>query len=237
MGKMDSLWQYHEALDAYEQLEKKVMTTPSRLQYNKLRAFLSEQQKNLTGVQKELDGKRAVVDKLREQFTQLEYQYDLELSEFQTMQDDPECTAEELTECRMELEGLMEELNAARRELYDSIVWIEKAGAESKETLLKAARAKKKYDVLRGVCEEELQAIKAELDAARAKVDLAAKAVPPALLARYARIKKTHAIPMARLENNQCSGCNMSLPTVVTKRVASENAIVECENCGRILYL
>lgn len=235
--KLDSLWQYHEALDAYDQLEKKVKTTPTRLKYNKLRNFLTEQQNSLSRAQKELDVKKMAVDKLAEQFTQLEHRYDLELSEFQTMQNDPECTAEEITECRKELESLTEELNTARRELYDSIAWIEKTGAESRETLTKAAKAKKEYDVLRAACEQEIEEHKAELDAAKAKAEAAAKAVPPKLLSRYTQIRKTHAMPLAKLENNQCSGCNMSLPTVVAKRVASEDQIVECENCGRILYL
>ena len=41
---------------------------------------------------------------------------------------------------------------------------------------------------------------------------------------------------MAKVENYQCSGCNMSLPTSTVKRVATGEGIVECENCGRILY-
>ena len=66
--------------------------------------------------------------------------------------------------------------------------------------------------------------------------DEAAKAVDAELLARYKRIKGRYAVPMAKVENNQCSGCNMSLPTSTVKRVATGEGIVECENCGRILY-
>ena len=63
-----------------------------------------------------------------------------------------------------------------------------------------------------------------------------AKAVDAELLERYKRIKGRYAVPMAKVENNQCSGCNMSLPTSTVKRVATGEGIVECENCGRILY-
>jgi predicted nucleic acid-binding Zn-ribbon protein len=41
---------------------------------------------------------------------------------------------------------------------------------------------------------------------------------------------------MAKVENKQCGGCNMSLPMVVIKRVQGSDSIVECDNCGRILY-
>ena len=56
------------------------------------------------------------------------------------------------------------------------------------------------------------------------------------LLARYHEIKKRITPPLARLINNQCSGCNMSLPSAVLSRVTSANGeIVECESCGRLL--
>ena len=58
----------------------------------------------------------------------------------------------------------------------------------------------------------------------------------PELLARYHEIKKRITPPLARLINNQCSGCNMSLPSAVLSRVTSANGeIVECESCGRLL--
>ena len=84
--------------------------------------------------------------------------------------------------------------------------------------------------------EQEAAAAKPDIDKAKAAADEAAKAVDAELLARYKRIKGRYAVPMAKVENNQCSGCNMSLPTSTVKRVATGEGIVECENCGRILY-
>ena len=55
-------------------------------------------------------------------------------------------------------------------------------------------------------------------------------------LKKYDAVKTHHAAPMAKVENNQCGGCNMSLPTATVKRVAAGTGLVECENCGRILY-
>ena len=88
----------------------------------------------------------------------------------------------------------------------------------------------------RSECEQEAAAAKPDIDKAKAAADEAAKAVDAELLARYKRIKGRYAVPMAKVENNQCSGCNMSLPTSTVKRVATGEGIVECENCGRILY-
>ncbi|MFR4008262.1 MAG: zinc ribbon domain-containing protein [Christensenellales bacterium] len=58
----------------------------------------------------------------------------------------------------------------------------------------------------------------------------------PALLAQYQAIKKNRANPVALVENEQCQGCNMSLPSLTLSRLRDGKEIVECENCGRILY-
>lgn len=237
MGKLDTLWQYHEAEMACDRLETEIKTTPARQKLNKLRAFLTEQQNSIARMEKEMEAKQALLTKLSEQFDALEKKYDLELSEFETMDNDPECTAEEMAESRKEFETMVEQLNVARRELFDTLTWLEKTGKDSKETWAKAGKAKKEYDALRLICEQELEASKGKLNEARAEANKAAEAVDPEFLKRYRALKKNHAVPMAKLENNQCGGCNMSLPTVVTKKVLNQNVIVECDNCGRILYV
>ena len=220
MNKLDALWQYQQAELEADKLENKLKSTPARQKLNKLFNFLKEQQNAIAGIQKTLDSRQQAVDKLQAQIDELAHKYELELGEFKIMLNDDECTAEE----------------AAKRELYDAIAQIEKSAAEYKETYAKAAKAKKEYDAARSECEQEAAAAKPDIDKAKAAADEAAKAVDTELLERYKRIKGRYAVPMAKVENNQCSGCNMSLPTSTVKRVATGEGIVECENCGRILY-
>ena len=225
MNKLDALWQYQQAELEADKLENKLKSTPARQKLNKLFNFLKEQQNAIAGIQKTLDSRQQAVDKLQAQIDELAHKYELELGEFKIMLNDDECTAEEMTESRRSVERIMKKAEAAKRELYDAIAQIEKSAAEYKETYAKAAKAKKEYDAARSEC-----------DKAKAAADEAAKAVDAELLARYKRIKGRYAVPMAKVENNQCSGCNMSLPTSTVKRVATGEGIVECENCGRILY-
>lgn len=236
MNKLDALWHYQQAELETERLEAKLKSTPSRQKLNRLYAFLSEQQSAIASIQKNMEAKRQTVDKLQGQVEELEHKYELELSEFEIMKGDDECTAAEMTESRKSVERLIKNMDSARRELFDTVAWIEKTMAEYKETYSKAAKAKKEYDVARAECEKEANDAKPELDKAKAEQAKAAAGVDEELLARYKRIKSHHAMPMARVENNQCSGCNMSLPTSTVKRVAAGDGIVECENCGRILY-
>ncbi len=236
MNKLDALWEYQQAELALDKVESRIKTTPSRQKLNKLHAFLSEQQSLIVNIQKQIEVRRTSIDKLAAQIEEFERKYELELSEFQMMENDEECTAAEMTESRHALESLLSQVDTARRDLYDTLVWIEKATAEYKDTFAKAGKAKKEYDAVRKQCEDEIAAAQPEVDAAKAAAAKLRSAVDPVLLKKYDTIKRHHAAPVAKVENNQCGGCNMSLPTATIKRVASGVGLVECENCGRILY-
>ena len=99
-----------------------------------------------------------------------------------------------------------------------------------------AHEAKKEYDTLRVTCEEERVSRQGELDRHDQNLEKLSKTVDPALLERYNQVKLHHAVPIAKIVNSKCGGCNMSLPMVMLKKIATTDGIVECENCGRILY-
>lgn len=236
MGKLDALWQYQEAQLIKERLEQTLRNTPARTKLNKLRGFLSEQQQAIAKLKQAIEQREAELEHINDQVVQLEKKIELEVAEFSQMQSDEECTAEEFTECKKNLEALQNELNTLRRTLQDLIQWIEQTAKEYVHTRNKAGKAKKEYDALRVVCDEEYATYKDKIDNATREMEEKAKLVDGDLLERYQKVKQNHAVPMAKVEHNQCSGCYMSLPMVVVKRVASHEGIVECENCGRILY-
>ncbi len=236
MNKLETLWLYHEAVTQLDKLEASVRSTPSRVKLTKLHAFLSEQQTQLTSIQKQLEAKEATVERLSTKVSELEKACELEASEFEVIQNDEESTAAELTEARSSIEKVLKDVAETKRELFDAIAWIEKVTGEYRELGSKASRAKKEYDALKTECEKEQEDAKPAIKEAKEKAEQLKKDVDSALLEKYTFIKSRHALPIAKVANNQCSGCNMSLPTSVVKRVASGEGIVECENCGRILY-
>lgn len=83
--------------------------------------------------------------------------------------------------------------------------------------------------------EKELDAqIDAELSA---RAPLEAK-LPPELLSRYEALrKKLGGTGAARLVGNSCSGCHLTLPAMEVDRIkhATPDAVITCDNCGRIL--
>jgi len=236
MSKLDALRLYDQAVQQLDQLEAQVKSTPQRQRLNKLHGFLTEQQNQIRNTQQQIERRQEIIDRLSTQFEGLQHQYELELGEFEIMEKDEECTAAEMSEARSNMEALLEKVSAARKELFDTLNWLEKAMEDYKLTYNKAAKAKKEYDEVRAQCEADLEAAKPRIAELKAAAENLKGTVEPELLSRYERIKTHHAAPMAKVENNQCSGCYMSLPTAVVKNVAAGLRIIECENCGRILY-
>lgn len=236
MKKLDALWKYQQTELSLERLDARVKTTPARLKLNKLHQYLTEQQNSIGSLQKNIETRKGSVDKLAAQVDELEHKYELEVSEFSVMKNDEEVTAEEMTESRRSVEALISRMDSARRELFDTLAWIEKATGDYKDTYARAAKAKKEYDEVRALCERELADAQPRIEEAKRALAAAAAKVDLALMERYKKIKNHHAVPVAKVENDQCGGCNMALSTTTVKRVAADEGVVECENCGRILY-
>lgn len=86
-----------------------------------------------------------------------------------------------------------------------------------------------------GQAEKEIDGeIEVELDARRP----VAEAVPADLLARYEGLRrKLGGTGAARLAGNSCTGCHLTLPAMEVDRIkhAPPDAVITCDNCGRIL--
>ena len=108
---------------------------------------------------------------------------------------------------------------------------------QQKEVRIRAARTKAEFDELKKQYDAEFKHDSEKLSALRAEAEKEAKKVDPALIARYRQIKQHVNPPIAKLVNNQCGGCFMSLPSAILKKLAAGDTTVECDNCGRILYL
>lgn len=234
--KMEALWAYQEAEVAKNAVENEIRTTPARLQLNKLHKQLKNQQAVIAKLSEDIETYEQQLAKLTEQVSKLEDRLQVESAELVTIKQDDESTAEEMTELKGDIERSNREVSQGVREAKALLTEIEKASEEYQTTARAAGKAKKEYDVLRVQCEEERVARQGELDRHDQNLAQLGKTVDPALLERYNQVKQHHAVPIAKIVNSKCGGCNMSLPMVMLKKIATTDGIVECENCGRILY-
>ncbi|HML69361.1 MAG TPA: C4-type zinc ribbon domain-containing protein [Clostridia bacterium] len=233
---MEALWAYQEAEVAKNAVENEIRTTPARLQLNKLHKQLKNQQAVIAKLSEDIEAYEQQLTKLTDQVSKLEARLQVESAELDTIKQDEESTAEEMTELKGDIERLNREISQGVREAKTLLGEIDKASEEYQTTARAANKAKKEYDTLRVQCEEERVARQGELDRHDEKLASLSKTVDPALLERYNQVKQHHVVPIAKIVNSKCGGCNMSLPMVMLKKIATTDGIVECENCGRILY-
>ena len=218
MTKLEYLLMYQKADLKKQQLENNLRTTESRQKLNKITKLLREQQATIQKLTEEAEGQQNALVKLLSQQDSLTHELELNRSEMETLEADEEVTAEELTEFRQELEQL------------------ERISTDFQKARALGGKAKKEYDRLKAVCEVEKNESAASISAATKEMDTVERQVDPTFLAKYKKARVHHSMPVVPVVNEKCSGCNMSIPMAVIKKLTSQETVLECENCGRILY-
>lgn len=128
---------------------------------------------------------------------------------------------DEVEDRELELMERLEELDA------------ERAGVQSRQREADAERSS-----LQRQLGEELAVLDAEIEAAQAHRAQAAADAEPALLARYDDLRgQFGGVAVARLVNGACDGCHIHLSAMAVDRMTKlpDDAVVTCEECGRLL--
>lgn len=89
----------------------------------------------------------------------------------------------------------------------------------------------------RSALEAERAAIAVEVTAAQAKRAETARAVPPAMLNKYDRVRvRKRSESVFPLRDKSCSACDTAIPTQRRAAMAASGALEMCEGCGVLLY-
>lgn len=69
------------------------------------------------------------------------------------------------------------------------------------------------------------------------KIDELEDELEPAIRGRYRRIDKERGRAVVPVINGTCYGCFVSIPTARTTEMMRHELILNCDNCGRFLYM
>ena len=236
MTKLEYLLMYQKADLKKQQLENNLRTTESRQKLNKITKLLREQQATIQKLTEDADGQQTALGKLLAQQESLSHELELNHSEMETLEADEEVTAEELTEFRTDVERLNRELGRLEKDVKGLLDQLEKTSTDFQKARSLGAKAKKEYDRLKAVVEVEKSEGAADIATAAKEMETVERQVDPTFLAKYKKARVHHNMPVVPVVNEKCSGCNMSLPMAVIKKLSNQDNVMECENCGRILY-
>lgn len=237
MSRIEAILQYQEADLERQQIENDVRSTEARQRMNKLSRQLKNHQATSKKLTDDMESYAAQIRKLQAQQEAIVKRFELESSEMDTLNGDEECTSEEWTEFRRDVEKLNKEALALDKELHALLQAMDRALSEYQKNHQEAVKAKREYNQVKEICIRERDEAAKELLICDKKLEVLADKVDPALLKRYQRVRQHHNMPMVTVRQGKCSGCNMGLPVLAIERLSAEDAILECENCGRLLYV
>lgn len=119
-----------------------------------------------------------------------------------------------------QVQGRINELRHAVADLEASLAEVEARQAETRSAL-----------------EAERTAIGVEVSVAQEKRTQTARAVPPAMLNKYDRVRvRKRSESVFPLRDKSCSACDTAIPTQRRAAMAATGTLEMCEGCGVLLY-
>jgi predicted nucleic acid-binding Zn-ribbon protein len=239
LDKLALLYEYQQADMQLEAYEKQLKNTPTRKQLIKLQNYLKKQQTVL----REMENRTLVeqnalleIDAQYDRMMELLNKKHKDIGQYEEMGLD-EMDYNVVKDLVHEYETTYDNIVKQKRRAVTVQAKAEESAARLKTILTHVSQAQKEFTELKKQHEDELRAGSEELDRLRKAAEMAASKVDSTLLARYNRIKQNRSMPVSLLMDGRCMGCNMELPSRDLAKLKKSDAIVECENCGRILYL
>ncbi|MGB7540222.1 MAG: hypothetical protein WBM17_16900 [Anaerolineales bacterium] len=144
-----------------------------------------------------------------------------------------------------ELQDLQEEAASLRRYLSvleERQLQTMQQTEDGEKTVSDAQRRREELERLRAEVESKLRAeqsaLRGTLDTLGIQRDAALSEISPEDLEKYSTVRRAkHGLAVARMEGGSCAACGVAPSTSRVDSARSGQDIVQCGNCGRILYL
>ena len=239
MENLTLLWEYQQADIEYRECEAKIVNTPTRKKLVQLKKFYQSGQAKIIEMEKAAVLKKNMISEIDAK--NKSYEADVEdLNQdigYYSECDDEELDEKTIKEMVDNCYKLFDKISAAKKDITKIKQQLDSDDKAIKELLSKMKKAKEEYDLLMVEHKKEVDAGKEKLSVFKNKLDDAEAKLPKEIVDEYKRIKGFRQNPVAKLENNRCSGCRMQLPASVERKVTEGDKLVLCENCGRILVV
>ena len=231
--QLDNLWHYMQVDMEADKFETRMRQSENRQKLLKNRNFLLEQQNNMKRIENEVTTMQDRLEAIQDEASRLEGLLNAAAAELES---NPPQTPEDAAQKTESVKRLADSLSRYEAELQKMNQDAKNRTRQQKDIRMSAAKAKQEYDQVKAVYDVEFEQDKKKLAELRARTEKEAGNVAADLLERYKTIKQHCTPPMARLVDGQCSGCFMALPSATLRKIAAGEEVVECDNCGRILY-
>jgi predicted nucleic acid-binding Zn-ribbon protein len=235
MGILDALLELQEQDIVIEQLRHRRATLPERAALEKVAAEMAAH-----------DATTAEVQSSRERVAREQKRIEDEVAsiEAKAAEVDQKLYSGTVTSPR-ELQGFQDDLRSLKRrqrQLEDQVIELmeeaEPLDASLAERTGERARLEEQRSTIQAALLEGEQQVDGELTAVEARRTEMATGLPSEAVSRYERLRDDlQGIAIARLVGSSCGGCHLTLSAVELDRIRHEppDALIQCEECGRLL--
>jgi predicted nucleic acid-binding Zn-ribbon protein len=233
MEQLGTLWKYQELdllMDQYI-LEKK--NSELRQQLLKIKNYLVKQERSLVSMDSDATNKNQLLNKLQQEFNSIEERIKVQMEKLESEEVD---SLDEIDELMKEGFQLRDRIRKKEVELKRLDKELQTFVNKIQDIRQRVAKAKEEYIAVKKDYDVEVAGINQELNKLKGQRDKMGSSINRELMMKYKNIKASRTPVMSPLIGNQCAGCNMSLASLMIQRVKDAERIVECENCGRILF-
>jgi len=230
---LEALWNYMQVEKEADKFENEMRQSPKRQLLLKHRNLLKELQGNIAKLEADVSAMSDRLDALKEEYARLS---DLVIQHKEKLEKEPPATSEEIKERLDALTKLIDTLSRYEQEITRISRDADNKDHQQKNIRVRAAKTKAEFDAVKAEYDKEFAADTVKLKSLRAKVEAEAAKLDNSDLERYKSIQSHVTPPMARLMDNQCSGCFMSLSIGTIGKIKNSSDVTVCDNCGRILY-
>ena len=231
MNQLDLLWQYQQADIEVDNLEMSIRRSPKRQKLVKLRDSFQELQKNLKQVEDEVLAMLDRMDALKDAISLTEDQ----IKQLQTrIQKEPAADSAQVRsyiEEAQRLSGSLQDFEQETRRLRKIAADRDRVQRDLK---IRLVAAKEEFIPLRDEFDAEYKQAQVRVEQLREKAEKKLAGIEPEYIEKYNNIKQRCVPPIAKLQDGQCGGCNMSFPSSVLSSIKN-GKLVECETCGRMV--
>lgn len=144
--------------------------------------------------------------------------------------------AKELASLQQEVEGFKAQRGHLEDKVLEIMEQVEQAEAGVATTGEELKKLETEWQDQQQQLSADMERVKAIISDLRHKRQALSDKIDSGMVTLYQQLRKQKVTAVARVEQGICAGCRISLSTANLQQVRS-GSLVQCTNCGRILYL
>lgn len=233
MEQLDYLWRYQEIEDMLDRYNKERKKIPLSVQLNKLKKDILDKQEAISEMGKLVKEKNEAYKQIRGRYETLSKEF---YGDKERLSSANKSDSNELKELNAKAGSYINDLTAIRSDLQALKLDIDKLDADLIKARNELKQMSEEYNQLKKQYEAQIKEIGISADELRKEKQELKARIDKELMDKYQMLRKHKQMAIALVDKDKCSGCNMSLPSAILTAVKEGKKIIECENCGRILY-